>query len=74
MTSKRKSRDSQGRFIPGTSEDDIQLPEVPNYRFWTKIKTLIFFTLMLLLSLPWSVISSNLQKIIVVTWWSILVI
>lgn len=63
MSSKRKSRDTLGRFIPDTDEMDSSLLELPKIKFWRGIKAIIFFCLVVVVSLPWSVIFFEPAKI-----------
>lgn len=56
MSSKRKTRDSLGRFTPGTEDVGTTLLEIPKYHFWRSIKTIVFFCIVVIVSLPWSVI------------------
>ena len=55
-TTKKKTRDSQGRFITNGEESEQDTKDLPPTSYWKKLRTLIVFTMMLVLSLPWTVI------------------
>ena len=52
----RKARDSHTRFTPGAEETYPTLLELPKIKFWRSIKAIIFFCIVVVVSLPWSVI------------------
>lgn len=49
MSSKKKIRDQSGRFVP---EEEISQERT----LWRRFRTIVIFSVMLLLSIPWSVI------------------
>lgn len=55
-TTKKKTRDSQGRFVTNGEESEQDTKDLPPTSYWKKLRTLIVFTMMLVLSLPWTVI------------------
>ena len=56
MFSSKKKRDQQGRFITEGGELGSELLGESKVRVWKSFKAFIFFMLMLILTLPWSVI------------------
>ena len=47
-TTKKKTRDSQGRFITNGEESEQDTKDLPPTSYWKKLRTLIVFILMLL--------------------------